>query len=144
MKLNFSSYIIFAFIAFGAFIVTLVVKTFAFKPELVSKNYYEEELQYQHTINSKDNVTRDSMHVKLDFSNNQVLLEFPEKTNDIKGSIHLLRPSDESLDRHIPIVLNKKNCLLIPTSNIQQGLYLLKIKWTSNGVEYFQEQNISI
>ena len=56
MKMNFGNYITIAFIAFGAFIVTLVVKTFAFKPELVSETYYEDELNYQDRINRIKNV----------------------------------------------------------------------------------------
>jgi len=141
MKLNFGNYITIAFIAFGAFIVTLVVKTFAFKPELVSETYYEDEINYQDRINRLKNVQTDGATVKWELRGDSFLLNFP--STDASGKIDFMCHSDKDKDQHFDIQLSNGNQQVINTTNIKSGLYLMKIQWTSNGKLYYMEQNIS-
>ena len=141
MKMNFGNYITIAFIAFGAFIVTLVVKTFAFKPELVSETYYEDELNYQDRINRIKNVQTDRVEVKWELRGDSLILNF--SSPDAAGKIDLMCHADKDKDQHFDIQLVKENQQAINTSNIKSGLYLMKIQWTSNGELYYMEQNIT-
>jgi len=142
MKMNFGNYITIAFIAFGTFIVTLVVKTFAFKPELVSETYYEDELNYQDRINRLKNVQTDGAAVKWELRGDSLLLNFP--SSNAVGKIDLMRHSDKDQDQHFDIQITKGNQQIIHTSSMKSGLYLMKIQWTSNSKLYYMEQNISI
>jgi hypothetical protein len=142
MKLNFGNYITIAFIAFGAFIVTLVVKTFAFKPELVSETYYEDEINYQERINMLKNVQADGANIKWELKGDSLILQFPNEK--ASGKIDFMCHADKDKDLHFDIQILNKNQQIINTSGMKSGLYLMKIQWTSNSKLYYMEQNISI
>lgn len=141
MKMNFANYITIAFIAFGAFIVTLVVKTFAFKPELVSETYYEDEINYQDRINRLKNVQADGAEVKWELQGDSLLFHFPSA--DAVGKIDFMCHADKDKDQYFDIQIIKDNQQIISTSDIKSGLYLMKIQWESNGKLYYMEQNVT-
>ncbi len=141
MKMNFGNYITIAFIAFGAFIVTLVVKTFAFKPELVSETYYEDEINYQDRINRLKNVQTDGAEVKWELREDSLLLKF--QSSNAVGKIDFMCHADKDKDQYFDIKLAKGNQQIINTSGIKSGLYLMKIQWTSDSKLYYMEQNIT-
>ena len=140
--MNFGNYITIAFIAFGAFIVTLVVKTFAFKPELVSETYYEDEIKYQERINMLKNVQADGAKIKWELKGDSLLLQFPN--DKASGKIDFMCHSDKDKDQHFDIQILNDNRQIISTSKFKSGLYLMKVQWESNSKQYYMEQNVSL
>ena len=136
-------------LAFGLFIVyilALVVKTYHVNTELESEDYYQQELDYQHKINKRNQTQHDSAEVRWQWENGQLVVLFPRKTNatSVSGKIVFYRPSDSSKDLAIPIHLESGQKQHLPKQLFVTGLYKMKVDWTSQGKEYYTEEDIYV
>ena len=127
-----------SFVGFAAFIIFIAVKSFDQNIDLVTEDYYREELAYQQRMD-QINVTKDQgMEVAIVIG--EQLLEFTFPKSPETGEAYLYRPSDSQFDRHIKLSRNK--VLTYDRSNLQKGYYILKISWQAEGQTYYQEKGI--
>ena len=103
-KFNWGWKIALLYSGFVCFMLFLGYKASKEKVELVSANYYDEELKYQNHINKI--ALTDSLHAKPEWQVNgdKIAMLFPENSSNenIKGNIHFYCPSDEKRDFDIP------------------------------------------
>ena len=92
-------YIVFSFIAFALFIGTLVVVCVKQDISLVSVNYYEEDLRYDHKLAQKKNAEALAEQPTVTVENQQLSLTFSQIASVQEGLIKLTRPSDSRLDQ---------------------------------------------
>lgn len=131
-------------VALGVFIAFILFMIFIFpngqkNSEMVSDNYYEEELQYQDVINAKKNA--DLLAQKpayLQFKDG-IRINFPQEIIPDHNQINfvLFRTDDSNLDvkKSLPIDFHTHS-ILIPSKIIFPGSYTLKIKWEQNKKPY--------
>ena len=50
------------------------------------------------------------------------------------------KPSDDLLDKFQEIELNEENNMSIETKKLSPGLWKIKIEWTVNEVQYYNEK----
>lgn len=108
--------------------------------ELISNNYYNEEMEYQKIIYQKNNANNLIEKVKLDISKiDGIHLKFPKKFNykNTRGKILLIRFSDKKKDVYQPLSLNKKNEHIISSNYLISGLYKIKVYWIYNNKNNF-------
>lgn len=126
-------------LALGLFIAFILFMIFIFpngkqNSELVSDNYYEDELQYQQVIDSKKNA--DALPVKPQYSQlpQGIKISFPAeiKPDNATVSFTLFRTDDKNLDVKKDLQLNADGTLLIPRKVLAAGSYTLKIRWKEN------------
>ena len=147
MKINWGTGLVIALFAFIIFILTFVYRTFTnnkYNHELVSKEYYKDEMNFQKEIDAIANAKKLETTIKLIKTENGVTISFPiEIENDIiSGTIQFQRTSDIKLDLDLPIKLTN-NEFLIPKEKLVTGLYNVKIDWQANNVKYlFKEKYI--
>lgn len=129
-------------IALGCFIIFILFLVFVFpigkqNSELISDNYYEEELEYQNVINAKKNAETLKEQPIYQQLNEGIKITFPESINvdDNKISFVLFRTDDSNLDVKKELNLQNK-AFLIPRKVIKSGSYTLKLKWTENKKPY--------
>ncbi|MBC7390497.1 MAG: FixH family protein [Opitutaceae bacterium] len=144
MKLSFPQYIIISFCVFIAFIVFLVIKTFSVNNELVTEDYYNQELKYQNKIDKMSHVTPE-----LDLfwiqENDRLVLNYSQPfPENLKGEVEFYRPSDASKDLKFPLVLNKGGKQVFPKQLFSKGLYKIKADWKQNGQTFYTEKDIYI
>lgn len=143
--MNWGWKIVLAFGLFGAFIGLLVFRSFQETIDLVSSDYYQQELDYQQQI---DKIANDrSLNVPVTFSqqSQHLIVQFPnDLAAEVKGKIQLFRPSDARNDQIIPIALNASQQQLIATDKLAQGYYKVKVDWSSNNMAYYSEKSIFI
>lgn len=143
MKLSWGYKILFGYLAFVAGIVFLVVKASSEKFDLVTKDYYEQELKYQQVIDQAANAAKLSAPVRVEKAEGKITVRFPEEMKDIKKTIdfYLYFPADAKKD------FRKK----IETGDIEftealpagiSGLHVLKLFWEAGSVKYYYEQKI--
>jgi hypothetical protein len=124
------------------FITGLVIKTYQFKVDLVSEDYYGQELRYQETINKMNR------SAKIDWMQDStfVVLKFPEgvRRDVINGKIEFYRPSDSARDFSIPIKLDENGNQRLQRDLFITGLYKIKIDWKLKGTDYYTEEDIYI
>ena len=141
MKLNWGTKIAALYTSFVVFILFMVYLSFGQKFDLVTEDYYAQEIAYQNTIDSKERAERLKKRLSISIDKNQLKLSFPQQTDDIKGKVLCFRPSDESKDFEEEI-LTKNGFFYIPLDKFIKGKYLLKVSWSSNNISYYEEQTI--
>lgn len=146
MKINWGTGIVLAFIGFMCFIMYFVVKVNTDKKydhDLVTDDYYKEELEYQNDINKESNAKDLTENISLTKTENGILIAFPETftINNISGKVFLYRPSNKQLDFETPISLSNHN-LLIPDKRLLDGRWNIKVDWQYNGKSYLFKKEI--
>lgn len=135
--------IILTIIGFVALIMTMVVISVRMDGiELVTENYYEEEIKYQDRIDeSKSANDLDREVISFDAQSKVIELDLP---NGTKGSLQLFRPSDSSLDQEIQLDVTHSGITQIPLKELKSGYWKVQLNWTENGVDHYQEKKITI
>jgi len=123
-------------LALGSFIAFILFMILIFpegqqNADLVTDDYYTEELHYQQVIDAKNNA--DLLSEKPVYSQNSagIQLTFPEsiKPENSKVNFELFRTNNSNLDVKKELTLDSKNSILIPSKVLAPGSYTLKIKW---------------
>lgn len=118
--------------------------------EMVSDNYYEDELVYQEVIDAKK--AADELHEKPVYVQNAegIKITMPKEFNNTnsKFKIFLFRTDDSNLDIKKDVELDANNAIVIPhkigeASIIKDGSYTLKLNWKDNkGKQYQIDYNL--
>ena len=134
-------------IAIGvAGILTLVYLSTKQKIDLVTDDYYPRELVYEKQIQKQRNTQSLDQKILMTISDT-ITFHFPELSNhpsEIKGKILFYRPSDRTLDREEPVILDSAFKQKYPASLLKQGKFEVIIEWEYNQVEYLQKEIVSI
>lgn len=139
-KFNWGHGIVLALGSFMAFILfmILVFPNGQQGSELVTEHYYNEELQYQTIIDSKNNA--DQLAEKPIFAQNQdgIKITFPNAIlpDQLKANINLFRTNDALLDVVKDLSLDAQNSITIPAKVMSEGSYTLKLKWQKDKKPY--------
>jgi hypothetical protein len=143
MKLSWGYKILFGYLLFVAGIVFLVVKASNEKFDLVTNDYYDEELKYQQVIDQASNASALSAPVSVEKTPEELKIIFPDEMKGQKKVIdfYLYFPADVKKDFRKTIDLNE-NILIQALPAGTKGLYELKLTWTASGVKYYHEQKI--
>ena len=136
---------------YGIFVLLLlifVLYTMFNNIDLVSDEYYAEDLAYQQQI---DRQTR-SKNLKTGLNwvynepSKQVKLIFPSNfsPDKISGKIIFFRPSDAKLDRTVRIAPDKSGNQTVDVSFLKTGIWRIKIFWNVVSTDYYEEGIIHI
>lgn len=130
-------------IGFVVLIMTMVVISVRMDGiELVTENYYEEEIKYQDRIdesNSADKLGREV--ISYNAQSKVIELDLP---NGTIGSLQLFRPSDSSLDQTIKVEVTHSGKTAVPLKELKSGYWKVQLNWSENGVDHYQERKITI
>ena len=147
-KSNWGKGIVALYSGFVIFILAIVFIATSQNFDLVESNYYQKELKYQDKIDklNNSNSLKEKPYWAFDRLNDNLVLFFPEKQYDdsLIGDLHFFRPSDKSLDFHIPLELNDDFKQQISLNGKARGLWRLKINWTNKIDSYFIEDILII
>lgn len=146
--MNWGKGITITIILFVSFIVYLVFTCMKQTDiNLVSADYYEQEIAYQQVIDKKNNLKKlgGKPFVSV-ISSNQLLLDMSQLSNwdQASGSILMFRPSNSSLDKKFDLSLNNEGKQYILMDNLQSGKWICKISWNRAGTEYYFEQTVMV
>lgn len=140
LKLSWGTGIVIAMLCFMVFILSFVYKSIAldeYQHELVSEDYYKDELHYQEEIDKLNNSGNLSQDIVLRNSSEGVHIQFPKdiEESSIKGKISFQRLSNEKLDFVQDIqLLNHEQ--LIPSEKLVTGKWIVKVDWEVGETEY--------
>jgi hypothetical protein len=146
MTFNWGHKLTLAFSAFVIFIFVMVYKAVNSNFQLVTKEYYKDELAYQEVIDGTNKANQLSAAVSIQQVDDQLIIQLPEemKQQAVNGSIWLYCPSEDKNDRRLPLMVNGEGKQIISTKTIAAASYLAKIRWQANNETYYTEQRINI
>ena len=147
MRLNWGNSIVLAFVAFISFILYFVVRMSiddTSNHDLVTKDYYRAELNYQKEIDGEKRANDDEVRLVIEKKAEGLLVKFPGKIdfNKVKGIVSLYRPSNKHLDFDFPISLSDSH-LLIPDKRLLDGRWDIKVFWDYGDVAYLHKEQIT-
>jgi nitrogen fixation protein FixH len=130
---------------FVALILTLVVGSSRQHFDLVSKNYYEEEVSYQKVIDAGKNQAALSAPISIQADEANVTIAFPPEFKEkvITGEIKFYSPLNSKWDRDFKIEPTG-NSISIPKDKLAHTRYTVKINCTVEGNNYYQQTDLNL
>jgi hypothetical protein len=146
MTLNWGHKLMLVFLVFVGMMSYLVYRCIKTNYDLVSPEYYKEELSYQQVIDgaSRANQLGDKIHISQ--NGHEVVLQFPGEVQHtvVKGTAWFYYAPDAKRDRQIALNPNAAGQQTINSSQFVPGSYTVKIKWESKGQQYYTEEFVTI
>jgi hypothetical protein len=140
--MNFGKWIVVAFVSFAAFIGTLVTVCVRQDISLVTRNYYEEEINHQQKINRLQNTQLLVVKPEIRLMADRITVSFSDFEKVSNGELKLLRPSNARLDHTFQISASQVDEQQFALPATDRGLYRASLKWTMDGQEYYIEKVI--
>ena len=132
------------FAAFISFIVGFVAFAARQKVDLVSPNYYEDEVRFQQHLDRMNRAQSVPAKIVYDSIHEMVTIKLPvEHVGKLaSGSIRFYRPADAKLDREIRLRPGAQGLQQIDTKSLAPGLWKVRVNWKADGQEYSCEQTV--
>ena len=140
--MNVGKWIFVAYVLFAIFIGTLVTVCVKQDVNLVTKDYYNQELLYQQQIERINNTNKLAQKPVVKVKERSIQINFGSGSNIEKGKLKLFCPSNPLLDKEFTLNANDVNSFTIDRTSSK--LYRVQIWWTAAGEEYYQEEAIYI
>lgn len=141
--MNWGTKIALLYSGFVLLVVSMVTLSMRQKVDLVAKDYYRQELEYQQRIDQSNRASGPGEQVQWEVGENNLSLQFP-KGATVKGSAYFYRPSDAAGDRTVELGVDTSGLFTIPFAGMGSGMYRLQVKWERNGKAYFREGVIQL
>ncbi|CAN5803726.1 hypothetical protein BH11BAC7_BH11BAC7_22860 [soil metagenome] len=127
--------------AFVAMILFLVVRTMNEDIELVSPDYYANELKFQDQIDRQKQSVLLHEQPQIEIKENTIAIKFPAeiKPSTISGAIKFYRPSDSSSDFTINLQVDSSMSQLVSSGKFKTGTYQAQVTWSAGGKNYYNE-----
>ena len=136
------------FIVFFLYLIGFIVLSQMNRSDLVTDNYYDEEMAYQDQIERIERSRKLNQQVSLnhDIKNKIIELKFPSEIDPhiISGNILFFRPSDAKQDQIHPIQLDNQGRQNLDIKQLSQGMWRVKIFWQMDSVEYYDEKVLAV
>lgn len=140
---SFLPYIIIgAFALFMTFILQFVFRSMQSDVQLVSENYYQQEINYQSHIDKLKRSSAIKEATVFNSSNDQFSIQLPKDITTAQGEIYVYNSVDSELDVTIPFSFEVNTPLTFSTEALPQGVWTVKIDFESDGEKYFMERTL--
>jgi nitrogen fixation protein FixH len=140
--------IIFAFVIFMSGTATLIVLACSHRTDLVSADYYEQEIRYQGQMDRMDRTKQlnEKVSVTYDAGRKQIAVSLPPEhvRQSATGSIQLYRPSAAGLDQWMKLEIDSNGVQTIDAAGLRAGLWKVKVLWRVGREEYFIDEKVDV
>ena len=144
--MNWGNKLLLVFLVFAAGMFYLVYRSMHVNYQLVSKEYYKDELRYQDVIDGTNRANALSSKIQISQNDELIFVQLPNemKNEKITGEIWFYCAADEKKDRHISMKLNKEAAQQLTKKSFLPGSYIVKFNWNSGNQHYYSEQPLTI
>src|SRR5688572_559345 len=107
MKLNFGHKLLITFLVFGGIMFSLVYGSMSTTFELVSKDYYKDELAFQQVIDARANAKKLEISPEIRLKGDTVTIHLPASlAGDIdEGKVSFYCPSEAAKDKSFELAI---------------------------------------
>lgn len=141
--------IIATFVLFAAYIGYMVQQALRTSVDLVSADYYQQEIAYQKRLES---VARTAalpapVQVRYEAVAQRLTLQLPAALagQAVQGSLHFFRPSDQKLDFKLPFMPAGDSARQeLSTRGLRAGHWRLRLDFSAGEEQYFVEKELII
>ncbi len=142
-SLNWGKSILAVYIGFVLLMVFMVYMASKQDFDLVAKDYYQQEIEYQTKIDANKNQTNSNNTWQIKSSSNQIEISLANFAANKKpvGKIEFYRPSNSKLDVIKELDLDAEGKMIFSAQNFKTGPYLIKINYALDNKNYFEQIN---
>lgn len=143
--MNWGNKLVLVFVAFALFMGYMVYRAVSTKYDLVSKDYYKDELRYQERIDGvKNAVALGDVTIRQDAADIQIQLPKEHKGYAVKGEVHFYCITDDSKDFKLPLQVDSTGTQVIMKKQIQKAPYQVKLNWQVGKETFYNEQKLIV
>ena len=144
--MNWGRALLLVFVLFAGFMGYLVYRASGTHFDLVSKEYYRDELNYQDKIDGMRRAAAISQVIVKTEGNRQLVVALPEelKGKQINGELWLYCKTNAALDLKLPLRSDTVLLRSFDLSKHPSGKYLVKLHWEADQLKYDAEQEINL
>lgn len=131
--------------SFVVFILYMVYRSVQMKTDLVTPDYYAEELKYQEHIDKVKRTSELSSSLQWQKTDKNISYTFPAEFvgKKINADVYFYCPSNIKKDTKLNLETTSGQFTLDVTS-LQKGFYQMKINWKADDISYYNEGNITV
>ena len=146
MKLNWGFGIVIVLIVFLIGMITLVIISSSQELNLVTPDYYPKGIDYQTQIDKEARTSALDAGIKFSQDNDNIYLVFPgiDTLQKAEGKVLLFYPRSYRFDKKYIISLNDTLTQIISKDSIMTGRCVIKVDWTVDSVDYYQEKTLML
>lgn len=143
--MNWGTKIILVFAVFVSGILFMVLKAGRYNMDLVTTDYYEQELKYQHTIDAVERTNALTSTINCNVNGQQISIQFPPemKNEQLDADVWLYCVADKKRDLKRKFNTSEGN-IAMPFLPANKGLHEIKISWAIKGQTYYYSQKITL
>ena len=143
MKNSWGYGIVAVYATFVCGMLYLVLQSSRQKVDLVTEEYYEQEIRYQERIDRSNRAAKLSDRVRFEAGGGYLAFRFPPEFREaeVKGKALLYCPSDDGKDISID-VSTRTGVYRVPLPADRKGSHTVKLEWQAQGKTYYSEQQL--
>ncbi|MFN3343500.1 MAG: FixH family protein [Flavobacteriales bacterium] len=137
--------IVILYIGFVAIIITLVSMSMSQRLDMVTPNYYQEELQFQGKIDRREAARSLKEPLSWVVEEKSIRLLFPKEFSgqELNADITFFRPSDARQDKKMSIT-GTELVQKISIEGMEHGYWEMKIEWRAGDKAFYDETSFRI
>lgn len=145
MKFNWGTRIAIFYLVFVAGMIYLVVRSSQQSIELVTDDYYAQEIKYQERIDQINRTSSLSVQPLISYDQNIISVDLPAefKGKEVKGTILLYCPSNASNDLSMGFQ-TREGIIRMSVPEKNNGQHEVQLSWEENGKTYYADKKIFI
>jgi nitrogen fixation protein FixH len=140
--------IVLTFLIFLSGTATLIVIACTHQTDLITPNYYEEEIKFQTRLDQLNRTARFNGQITIGYDAGRecIRLSLPPAQcgPGTSGRIQLYRPSTTGLDRIMELQLDADGSQTLDAATLLPGLWKVRVQWTSHDQEFFADKSIVV
>jgi nitrogen fixation protein FixH len=146
MKIHWGKGLVVVFVIFAVGILLMVRASMNREVDLVSDDYYQQELRHEYQIESQRRSDSLPERLSVGVTSGVVSLRLPGSfsPDSTNGTLTFYRPADLHKDFIVALKLDSTNSQVVPTTSLQKGLWRIKVRWTQHHRDYYHEEALVI
>lgn len=141
--------IVAVFVVFITSIATVVTYISRHRVDLVSADYYEQEIRFQQRLDQMNRTAALGAPARVGFKadTREIQIQLPAAVapgDRFEGRLQLYRPSAAGMDREVLLAPDARGAQSFPAPDLAAGVWKARLHWSVNGQAYFAEERLII
>ncbi|MBO9631884.1 MAG: FixH family protein [Chitinophagaceae bacterium] len=144
MTLNWGHKLTIIICAFAGMMLVLVYKSTQTNFDLVTKEYYKDELKYQEVIDGANRANKLASKATVTRSGEQLHIQLPAELKGlpVSGTAWFYCAADAKRDIKIALAVDANGLQQVDGRRLLPGRYTVKLSYTAANQQYYSEANI--
>ena len=146
MSINWGAKIFLLYTGFVLLMGTLVWKSVHTKFDLVTEDYYQQEIGFQKRLNAQNATAALAQRPVMSVTPEAIMIFFPQDFSGkaVKADLQLYNPANAALDKTFSNLQAEAGRLSIARKDLPAAQYTGKLTWQCEGKTYYQEAPLNL